>query len=114
MIDNIEEKIIEIYKRKIPPNKDHYLEILNKVNDLFNNEDKNIRPRDKNSKPGGLLHLKKEIPTIIIPDLHARTDFLLSVMLFKPFDEESVLEKMANDNIQVVCVGYVENVGNLV
>lgn len=38
------------------------------------------RPRNGAGPPGGLVYLDKELPTVIVPDVHARVDLLLAVL----------------------------------
>lgn len=37
-----------------------------------------VRPRDTTGRAGGLLYLTESIPTILVPDLHARRDFFFN------------------------------------
>jgi len=69
------------------------------------NEDEKIRPRDEEGLPGGLIFLRQDVPTIVVPDLHARKDFFLSLMLWKPEGGESAISLLAQNRLQVVCVG---------
>ena len=68
-----------------------------------------IRPRDRRGLPGGILFLngnkQKKKPVIIIPDLHARMDFILSVMNYPLDGQKTVLEALERDECIVVCVG---------
>ena len=36
-----------------------------------------LRPPDRAGRPGGLLHLDREIPTVVVPDIHGRRELLL-------------------------------------
>jgi len=91
-------KIEKIERQDIEPHLDKVLEILQ-------NEPENIRPKDKKGRPGGLIELKKDIPTILIPDLHGRRDFLLKILNYQ--DEKGItnLEKLLKGEIQIVCLG---------
>lgn len=42
-----------------------------------------LRPRDSKGRPGGLVQLP-ELPTVLVPDLHARPAFLASVLDWTP------------------------------
>lgn len=77
---------------------------LQAVKESIENQDSLIRPRDIENRPGGLLFLHKEIPLIILPDLHARKDFLYS-LLMKGCEQRSVLERLEEGSIQILCVG---------
>ncbi len=104
-VDKVKARLIEIFKRKSPPKEDPYVKVLDKVNKALDEENKEIRPYSKSGLPGGLLYLKKDIPTIIVPDIHARIDFFLNIMFFKFQNNVTVLEMLALNKLQVVCVG---------
>ena len=65
--------------------------------------------------PGGLLDFTEiypVIPTIVVPDLHARADFMLDILKYKPVIKETdingkknILDLMRSGSIRVVCVG---------
>ncbi len=78
---------------------------LKKVLYALKNESPSIRPPGSNGEPGGLLLLKFQT-TIIVPDLHARTGFLESLLSWKPpFSTLPVFEALEKGRIQIVCVG---------
>ncbi|MGC8880994.1 MAG: hypothetical protein ACP5OX_01930 [Minisyncoccia bacterium] len=91
-------KLEKIEKEEIEPSLDNVLKILE-------NEPENIRPKDKNGNPGGIIKLKKNISTILIPDLHGRRGFLFKILNNK--DEKGItnLEKLLKGEIQIVCLG---------
>lgn len=103
-LGDLEDRLIEIFSRKTPPEPDAYMRLLARVQEVLDNEDETVRPPDDTGLPGGLVQLKKDVPTIIVPDLHARMDFLLSVFLYED-EGEIVLEKLGRNEAQVVCVG---------
>ncbi|MBN1412660.1 MAG: metallophosphoesterase [Spirochaetales bacterium] len=104
-IIDLKNRLIQIYRRKSTPNHDKYLKVLNRANLICEHEDEIMRPVDSLNKSGGLVYLKTNIPTIIIPDLHARMDFILTVMLTEDEQGVSNMEKVAQDILQIVCVG---------
>ncbi len=101
----LKKTLIEIYRRKTPPECGDYLKLLEKINYLLENEDERLRPYDSSGLPGGIINLNHNIPTIIVPDIHARLNFFLNLMLYKDRDGHSILQKLARDIVQVVCVG---------
>ncbi|MDH5560463.1 MAG: hypothetical protein OEY59_06360, partial [Deltaproteobacteria bacterium] len=101
----MKERLRQIYANKELPDCGEYLSLLNKTNDRLNAEDKALRPHSRSGKPGGLINLKRDLSTIIIPDLHARMDFFLSCLSVKDEKGVSVLEGLALGETQVVCVG---------
>jgi hypothetical protein len=69
------------------------------------NENDTIRPADDNGKPGGIVLLNKEIETIIIPDVHARIEFLLDILNFVTEDGLTVYKRLVESSIQILFVG---------
>jgi hypothetical protein len=68
-------------------------------------ESPEIRPPNHFGAPGGLIQLRQDLPTVVVPDLHARMDFLASVLAFRPQGGPRVLDRLGEGSIQVVCVG---------
>ncbi len=101
----LKDKLIEIYKRKTSPERDSFLRLLENVNHTLENEEENSRPRDQQALPGGIVNLKPHVPTIIVPDIHARMGFFLNLILLGDNTGFSNLQKIARDMLQVVCVG---------
>ncbi len=78
--------------------------ILDAVNKTLSNENPLIRPRDSSREPGGLVLLNQNITTVIVPDLHARTGYITSLIDLE-ISGKSVLERIAEGSLQVLCVG---------
>ena len=104
-VEKLQNRLIEIYKRKTPPSPEEYLPVLDKIHTVLQNENKKLRPYGKSGLPGGILYLKQNIPTFIVPDIHARIDFFLKIMLHRDRGGISNLQKLANHSLQIVCVG---------
>ena len=107
------EALLRILRRPGLPNTEKYLRLVTAASSTLRSEHSEIRPRDDEGYTGGLVYLADR-PTIVIPDLHARMDFFLSVMLHrlsapKSLHHESlhgtVLEGLHRGELQVVCVG---------
>jgi len=103
--NTIKSRLIDIYLRKHTPVREDYIKILIKVNSILLHEDEQIRPYDSSGLPGGIVYLKKHIPTIIVPDIHARMDFFMNIIFCKDSDNITNLEKIASDKLQIICVG---------
>jgi len=87
------------------PDGEILLPALAEVRRVMDSEDPGIRPRDREDRPGGLV-LLAPLPTVIVPDLHARTGFLETLARWVPPGlSRPVLELLAEGQIQVVCVG---------
>ena len=80
--NTVKDRLFKIYKRDNPPLADEYLKVLSNINSVLLSEDPQIRPYDSTGLPGGIVYLKKDIPTIIVPDIHARLDFFLNIMFY--------------------------------
>ncbi|RKX82274.1 MAG: hypothetical protein DRP70_16640, partial [Spirochaetes bacterium] len=68
--------------------------ILDAVNETLSNENPLIRPRDSSKAPGGLLLLNPNITTVLVPDLHARTGYITSLIDLE-ISGKPVLERLA-------------------
>jgi len=101
----VEKRLLEIYNRKNIPNKELYIATLKKINKVLKNENVKTRPYDSLKLPGGIVLLRHDIPTIIIPDLHAREDFFINILLYKDSTGYSNLQKLNLNMLQIVCLG---------
>jgi hypothetical protein len=77
---------------------DEALETLEKVNDLLEKEP--CRPRDSLSKPGGVIALPDKMVPIIVGDLHAQIDNLLTLL-----SQNEFLEMMSDGKAAMVFLG---------
>lgn len=97
-------KLEKFYKENRDITKANYLKRLNQIIQTLNFEDSSIRERNSFGEPGGIVELDKNIPTIIVPDLHARVYFIKNIMEHL-IDGKTVLELLFLSKIQIVCVG---------
>lgn len=104
-VDRIKQKIITVFRKRNNPPGQEYLKVIKEANSALSSENHEIRPYDSNSLPGGIINLKKNIPTIIVPDLHARVKFLVNLLSFTDTAGISILQKLAFNQIQIVCIG---------
>lgn len=81
-----------------------YMEKLEKTRSVFLQEVKPVRPTQDSGEPGGIIYLLPRIPTIIVPDLHARKKFIGSLVNLES-DDGDFFTLMAQKKLQVVCVG---------
>jgi hypothetical protein len=95
----------ELFRREDPPEVESYRHIIQGALETLAEEPEDIRPPDGDGKPGGLVLLNREIPTIVVPDLHARMDFFLSVLGYKPENGVRAIDLMERGELQIVCVG---------
>ncbi|MBI9102814.1 MAG: hypothetical protein JEY99_10395 [Spirochaetales bacterium] len=72
---------------------------------VLDTENSDIRPRDREGRPGGLILLSDK-PALLVPDLHARRNFLGKILNWTPPGFSlTVLELLENQEIQLVCLG---------
>jgi hypothetical protein len=100
----MKKELFRIANAKDPDSVQTIMNQLQAVKESIENQDSLIRPRDVENRPGGLLFLHQEIPLLVIPDLHARKDFLYSLMM-KETDQGSVLKRLEEGSLQILCVG---------
>ena len=86
------------------PEQDALSEILTAAQGALDTEDPVIRPRDAAGRPGGLLLLRPGIPTVVVPDLHARTGYM-TALTDLPIGGVPLLDRLLAGEAQVVCVG---------
>ena len=78
----------EIYSRTGLPDKTAYMHLLGGFNAVLQSENNWLRPADSNGLPGGIVTLRQDLDTLIVPDLHARMDFILNLRA-KHFQRQS-------------------------
>ncbi|MGA2548172.1 MAG: hypothetical protein ABSF43_16615 [Rectinemataceae bacterium] len=70
-------------------------------------EEASLRPRDSEGRPGGIVELP-DLPTILVPDLHARPAFIASVLSWRPPGYgESIASLLEGRRACLVCLGDV-------
>ena len=99
----LKKSLNSIYSRKAVPDRNMLFEKLQTVTDILFNEPENIRPRNNDDFPGGLLRIKN-LPAFIIPDLHGRVDFLLT-LLASSFKGNNIFNMLDKGEIQIICLG---------
>lgn len=98
------------------PSHDYLFDLLDKVTTILAQEIAEYRPADSNGNPGGLLILEKDISSVLVPDIHARPQFVKNILNYnlpKRFvsdavsdrKKETVLSLLEQNKINVICVG---------
>jgi hypothetical protein len=89
------------------PAETEFQNFLDKAISVLEDESDSYRPKSDDKKPGGLLDFSSaEKPVVIVPDIHARAEFLEKLLDFQlPSQEKNVLELLSEQKIFVVCVG---------
>jgi len=98
-------KLGAIFRRKAPPDPVSYGEAIAGALEALENESPRSRPPDDSGRPGGLVYLDPRLPTVVVPDLHARMDFFLAVLGHEVKEGSRALDLLETGEIQVVCLG---------
>ena len=88
-----------------PPDPVSFRETIQAAVDALRSEPPAVRPPDREARPGGLLQLDREIPTLVVPDIHGRRELLLRVLGYRTADGTRALQLLARGRIQVLCLG---------
>ena len=88
------------------PSEQVLTDLLDRCLTVYEHEDASYRPAADDGKGGGLLDFcgKKTLPVVLVPDLHARPDFLLH-LLACALKKQQVLNALNEGKLIVVCVG---------
>jgi len=90
----------------VGPPADELLGFFSGLNRVLADEDCSYRPYDGDGLPGGLVELALDIPTVVLPDIHARPRFVRSVLDYElPELGMTVEEAVRCEEAQLVCVG---------
>lgn len=109
-------RITKLLELKNPLPYSNFFDIINNVLNILDSEKNNYRLPTKNNELGSLLDFteSKNLPLIIIPDIHARTDFIKNILDFKILPELkflnnkksiSIFNALKQKKIRVICVG---------
>ncbi len=101
----IRESLSAIRSRRGLPARGEYFNLLERTITVLEHENPAMRPPDASGLSGGFLRLKADMPTLILPDLHARVDFFMNVMDSLLPSGQTVLEALSGDGIQLLCLG---------
>ncbi|MDA3938800.1 MAG: metallophosphoesterase [Spirochaetia bacterium] len=98
-------RITGILDRNSVPDSRDLEKSLEQVLFTLNSEEPDIRPKASDGNPGGLI-LLNSLPTIIVPDLHARMGYLRALLSWIPPDANfTVYQGLLLGKLQIVCVG---------
>jgi hypothetical protein len=116
-------------ERSKPLGPEQYLVAVRSATAALSEELPEIRPTNEAGRPGGIVRLHPDLPTIIVPDLHARRGFLMALLdslppkgfvaALEPGNSSSrempsraeasgmvrVFELLASGRLQILCLG---------
>jgi hypothetical protein len=104
-VSELARRLAGIRDRQAPPDPEAFQAALARAREALAAEPPEARPADARGLPGGLLRLAADLPTVLVPDLHARLDFFLGMLEWRPDGEASVLERLEAGGLQVLCLG---------
>ena len=87
MHKKLKERLEDYFSLKNFPTHDEVFSLADNASSVLENEPKVYRPWSKGGQPGGLIdfsNYKKNLPLIIVPDIHGRTYFLKNILDFVP------------------------------
>jgi hypothetical protein len=94
-----------IYGRDGPPQGVELLEQTLATIQVLHSEPPEIRPPDMDNRPGGLLYLDPQTPTVVVPDLHARMELVLALLAWKPDGIQRCIDRLAAGTLQLLFLG---------
>ena len=104
-MEELTRRLGEIFRREGPPEAMALGEAIAETLETLETESPQLRPPDDDGRPGGLVFLDRGLPTIVVPDLHARMDFFLAVLGYRAEEGCRALELLDAGRLQVVCLG---------
>ncbi|MBP7264580.1 MAG: metallophosphoesterase [Spirochaetia bacterium] len=102
---NARDATIRAFRRPEPPPEGEYASLADAAVDVLSSEPPDLRPQDIRGLPGGLIRLDTGLPTIVVPDLHARRDFFISLMESPLPEGGTVRDALAVGALQILCLG---------
>lgn len=100
----IETDLRRFASREAPPPVEELIQSLSETREVMRGLPQAVRPCAENG-PGALVILPGNTPTLIIPDLHGRRDFLLEALDTPLVQGRSFFELLQSGKGSVVCVG---------
>ena len=113
----MQKKLLEVQKiLKLAglPSHDDVFDLCNVASTILENEKDDYRPLSDNFAAGSLLDFRsKNLTVIVVPDIHARPDFLLNIINYvlpegfipKVKKNYTVFQALSKGYIRVICVG---------
>lgn len=104
-LENLRKKLVSMRNMEKLPSEAAVFEQLESTIKILKGESKKYRPLGKDKFPGGLLDFcGSKCDVIVVPDLHARPDFLMNLIDFR-LNGSDVLKLLDEGSLMVVCVG---------
>ena len=115
-MENIYRKIINTLNSNTPPSYEAFFSTLVTATEVLDNEITSYRQKNEQENAGSVLDFTqdKDLPLIIIPDIHARTNFIKNILNYtitpelnfiKTAKQISVYQALKKNKIRIICVG---------
>ena len=115
-MENIYRKIINTLNSNTPPSYEAFFSTLVTATEVLDNEITSYRQKNEQENAGSVLDFTqdKDLPLIIIQDIHARTDFIKNILNYtitpelnfiKTAKQISVYQALKKNKIRIICVG---------
>ena len=105
---DIGKRLGEILEWERAPEREVLRDFVARAIETLDAESPDFRPRDGQSRPGGLVRLPRALPAVIVPDIHARPRFVKAAMdmaLSGPAGCVTALEALSAGELCVVFLG---------
>lgn len=103
--DEARERLRESFLRPGRIDGDRLGELVEATRETLGSEPADRRPPASDGGPGGLVRLLPGVPTVVVPDLHARGGFLLSLAAMRLPGGGDACGALADGALQVLCLG---------
>lgn len=107
-LHELDQRLNELAAATQPPPPDGLARTLHAGVTALEEENESVRPADGEGRPGGLVYLTRDIPTVVVPDIHARRGLIMSLMhlSLSPWGVDArLIEALADASAQIVFVG---------
>ncbi len=106
-MSEIETTLARIYDRTGPPKRAAFGAVVARGSQALADEAPDIRPPAAAGYPGGAVRLDANLPTIVVPDLHARMELILGLLDYRgpSTADQRVVALLDAGQLQVVMVG---------
>lgn len=104
MLNEVTQKLDSIFSQTTVPSCEALTVLLQKGIKLLTSENPHIRKPKFCAKFGGLLSFSDNLPTVIVPDLHARWFFIKHILDYS-FHGKTCLELLCENKLRIICVG---------
>jgi hypothetical protein len=107
-VAELQQELREILSADSPPDHESLSRRVRSGVEAMRSQPDAVRPESPEGAPGGLVRLRPELPTVVVPDIHARPDLIISVLSLeapKYGIERPLIHALADNRAQLVFVG---------